>query len=260
MPAFSVSSTGRVFNGLTGVKSSLRPFVRLADEQIGGVDVRCTQPALLAFLLENRITQTAQYTQSVATYILRGFAGLWGRGAVPGREDLSSGWDVLRSLDLGSDFFEFRELVFTGEFYAALLDLCHQKGISLENKNKPDEAELRRTKDLVLQEVLAKRGCYHHDFEKAFRERFPTTWGAVRQINHRHYATLIRILQRLESWVVIENVAPLLVDKIPIVTLHDAIYGRVRDLGTIDGAFHEVFGRLGMCLKTKREIPPLGSS
>ena len=36
---FSVSGTGRVFNGLTGLSRQLRPFVRLAGEPIRGVDL-----------------------------------------------------------------------------------------------------------------------------------------------------------------------------------------------------------------------------
>ena len=45
---FSVSSTGRAFNSVTGLKRELRPTLRLGGEPIGGVDIVCAQPALLA--------------------------------------------------------------------------------------------------------------------------------------------------------------------------------------------------------------------
>ena len=48
---FTVSNTGRCFNALTGLKRDLRKTVRLAGEPIGGADIRCAQPTLLAALI-----------------------------------------------------------------------------------------------------------------------------------------------------------------------------------------------------------------
>jgi hypothetical protein len=45
---FSVSSTGRVFNAITGLKRELRRALRIGGEPVGGVDIACAQPALLA--------------------------------------------------------------------------------------------------------------------------------------------------------------------------------------------------------------------
>jgi hypothetical protein len=49
-------------------------------------------------------------------------------------------------------------------------------------------------------------------------------------------------------------VAPLLVGRIPIVTLHDAIYCRERDLPLVRAAFEEVFARIGFRLGMKPEF------
>jgi hypothetical protein len=50
-PGFTVGTTGRVFDGITGMKRELRQYVRLDGDPIRGVDIRSAQPALLAELL-----------------------------------------------------------------------------------------------------------------------------------------------------------------------------------------------------------------
>jgi hypothetical protein len=47
---FTVSSTGRVFNAITGMKRELRAALRLSGEPLGSVDIVNAQPALLALL------------------------------------------------------------------------------------------------------------------------------------------------------------------------------------------------------------------
>ena len=72
-------------------------------------------------------------------------------------------------------------------------------------------------------------------------------------VNRRNHGELIRYLQRLESWLVVENVAPRLIGRIPCVTLHDAIYGTVGELPAVEDAFGAAFGEIGCCLGLKRE-------
>jgi hypothetical protein len=64
---------------------------------------------------------------------------------------------------------------------------------------------------------------------------------------------LIRRLQRLESWLVVETVAPRLVGRVPVVTLHDAIFSTRHCLATVEAAFNEVFAEIGCRLSLKLE-------
>jgi hypothetical protein len=48
---FTVSTTGRVFNAITGLKRELRQALRINGKPLGGVDIACAQPALLAFAM-----------------------------------------------------------------------------------------------------------------------------------------------------------------------------------------------------------------
>jgi hypothetical protein len=104
-----------------------------------------------------------------------------------------------------------------------------------------------------LRDVLAKRGSYPSRVEQAFRMLFPGVHAFIRAVNRRDHGELIRHLQRLESWLVVEQVAPRLVGRVPCVTLHDAIYSTLRSLTAVEATFEEVFDEIGIHLKLKRE-------
>ena len=58
---------------------------------------------------------------------------------------------------------------------------------------------------------------------------------------------------------VIEQVAPRLVGRVPCITLHDAIYSRRSTLDTVEEAFEEVFAEIGFRLRLKREAAEGGA-
>lgn len=217
----TISSTGRVFNGLSGLKKDLRSLIRLDGEPIGCVDISNSQPAILGNLLVRGFPcQRGKRCSNIKHH----------RGA-PLAPPLSSSCPPSSS---------FLALASSGTLYEDLAEAC---GMDRESAKKR-----------FLVDVLAKKGRYPSDVENAFRGRFPEVWGAIQEINHRSHCELIRVLQRLEAWLVVETVSPCLVERIPIVTLHDAIFGRVRDLGTIDDAFQDALALIGWKLSLKREI------
>ena len=252
---FTVSTTGRCFNWLTGLKRTLRPAIRLAGEPIIGVDIKCAQPALLAVLMrlsEGRDVPTYKDT----CLLLPSPAGDDVRPLSPCQRNALGFTFVVDSLGssptLGYDCLSFEELVFHGELYERLIELCHSKGVELP---KPPE-DRDRVKLWLLRDVLAKKGDYPSDFAGVFREAFPSVHRFVRWVNRNNYAELIRSLQRLESWLVIETVAPRLVGRVPILTLHDAIYSRVQDVAVVRDAFQETFDDLGIRMAVKVDAAP----
>ena len=273
------SDTGRFFTPFCGLRRDIRPYVRLGGERIGGYDLRNAQPALLSIMLS---LQAAQLRQCVGTYIVCAPAGpgpagarALGSGRVSGFGGVSSALDSRGVLDLsyvlglfggcpdlGPDAAHFLDLTADAVFYDFMLDLCHDHGVCLDHPES--DTELRRVKVLMLQDVLAKKGNYRSDFEKVFRGEFPTVHRAIRSVVgasqsrdgfEKLHGALIRALQRFESWFVLEVVCESLVDRIPVVPLHDALYGRIQDMPIIEGAFHEAFERLGLRLQIKRDVP-----
>lgn len=189
---FSVSSTGRVFNAITGLTRELRTALRLAGEPMGSVDIRCAQPALLAMLM------TAGFPPN----------GL--KGAETYKHTLPALPALALSLLPSEDASTFSALASSGLLYESLMaDSCLSRDV---------------VKLALLRDVLAKRGRYPSAVEEAFRDAFPTVLRVIRTVNREDHGELIRLLQRAESWLVVETVAPRLLRRIPAVTLHDAIF------------------------------------
>jgi len=226
---FYVSSTGRCFNALTGLKRELRTAVLLDGEPLGSIDLSCAQPALLALYIWLLIPSSGPNSRD--TYkecLLR---------SCPWLPRLCC--DEAVEPAVFKTFLWFRDLVCSGSFYDELARLC---GLGR------DEAKHRS-----LVDVLAKDGSYPSEVEDVFSATFPGVYRVVREVNRSDHANLIRLLQRLESWLVIETVAPHLVESVPIVTVHDCIFCRVYDLPLVEQAFRETFMEIGFSLALKRE-------
>ena len=220
----TISSTHRVFNGLSGVKSDLRELIRLDDEPIGCADIRNSQPALLGNLLAY------------------GFPREWGKRCsnikihrrFPSRAPPLS---LLPGPVLAAA--SFASVAVAGDLYDELAEAFG--------------GDREFVKKRFLVDVLAKKGTYSSDVENEFRNRFPETWETIQRINGSSHCNLIRLLQRLEAWLVIERVAPKLVERLPVVTLHDAVYSAVHDLGQVEDAFRESLEEVGWRLSLKVE-------
>jgi hypothetical protein len=213
----SVGNTGRVFNSLTGLKRELRRTVRIDGEPLAGVDIACAQPALLALEMARKTPSNG--LNELSTY------KLMGSPVLPDSSPPSC--------------CSFADLVLRGQFYESLVACT---GLDRD-----------RVKLAFLRDVLAKRGRYPSVVEDAFRSLFPTVYKFVRSVNRDDHAELIRQLQRRESWLVVERVAPRLVGRVPCVTLHDAIYTARGCLPVVETAFNEVFDEIGFHLTLKRE-------
>jgi len=214
--SFTVANSGRVFNSITSLKRELRPCLRLAGEPLGCVDIREAQPALLAMIMTQ--DSPSNGWKGCATYrVSRGGGGGGG----------------------GADVLDFCSLVSEGSFYKKLGELT--------GTDRP------YAKKRFLVDVLAKKGGYQSKHEDAFRQRFPSVWNYIRSVNQKDHGELIRRLQRAEADFVIHSVAPRLVGRIPVLSLHDALYGRLGDLDDIEQAFHDAITQAGFSMAFKRE-------
>jgi hypothetical protein len=245
--AYSIGATGRRFNAITQMAKVLRPCLRLAGERIVGLDVRATQPALLGTLIELGVKgKTCNIILSALVSRLREI-----EAPVP----RCRRWTGLPGLEAavsaprpGPDFEVYLEAV-DNDLYNDLVRRCMEREIDL---GADPAARRSRAKHLMMQDILGRRGWYHSSFQGVFEEAFPTVLRFARHIQKaghgdRWHGELIRVLQRLESWLVVEQVAPVLVDRgVLVVTLHDEFYIRERDTPIARSVFADVCGRLGL--------------
>jgi hypothetical protein len=212
--SFTVANSGRCFNSITSLKRELRPCLRLAGEPLGCVDIREAQPALLAAMMIQK--PPSHGWKGCATYRVSR-----GGGGCP------------------ADVLDFCLLVSAGSFYKTLGEITGTRRAYAKKR--------------FLVDVLAKKKDYPSKIEDAFRDRFPSVHRFIREINHDDHAELIRKLQTAEADLVIHSVAPRLVERIPILTLHDALFGRLGDVDDIEQAFHDAITQAGFSMALKRE-------
>ena len=260
---FSVAGTGRVFTTFTGLKRELRPFCRLDGEVLGGVDIRCIHPSLLASIMRHSGEDVPSYIQGwlrcvegkdAATLRASGYPGLL---AALSRSAPSRGPDA--------ELYEKLALAGPGEqdVYEYLADACAAEGIDVLTEAMRPTKRVRvsvpstardAAKVCHMRYMVALPGSYRPPFAWVFEKCFPSVFACATFVNRLGAGELIRVLQRVESIIVIEQVAPRLVRQgVGFLTLHDAIWAGEKDVPAVVDAFNAVFGDIGVSLKLKVE-------
>ena len=264
----SVGRYGRVANSITNMKREVRCALRYKGRPLAGVDISCAQPSLLALLMGTICSQQGGKkltSYNACTRIPSLFLppGLVQAPAVPvpflpwsDRTDRTEKTEkTAPSFCLCPSVARFAEVCRAGELFSLLGSRLCASGYPLQR------AEIKKR---FLADVLAKRKAsasgaeYPSPVEDAFREEFPGVWRFIRAVNQdgwEHWR-LIRILQRLESWLVIEQVCQRFTTVFPkefIITLHDAVYVRPKAVERLVDVFEEVFDELAFHMTLKRE-------
>ena len=229
----NIGRFGRLSNNITSMKREIRPALRLGQEPLQHVDIRCCQPALI------------------------GKAARAAREEDRGQRRPASNYDspfVHHLFSSCGDLDVYCELVQSGRFYDFLLS-------KLKTRPCPNFAR-DDLKKRFLADVVAKRKANRHGaeypsaVEDTFQRLFPSVYRFIRDINRDgwEHENLIRRLQREESRLVIETVAADLVVRHPevfVLTLHDAIFTTARGIPVVVGAFEAAFERNGFPMSLK---------
>lgn len=215
----AVGKYGRVSNSITSLKREIRTALRCAGMPLVGVDISCAQPCLLSLLI--RFCQ-----QNVPSYI-----------ACP--------WlPLLPAVAPCPSLALFSAACLSGELFGILGMRLRDAGIDWSR----DTVKKRFLADVLAKKKANAAGAeYPSAIENIFRAEFPGVWRFIKSVNQDDHATLIRILQQLESWLVIEQVCGRFVQRHPgefVITIHDAAYCRPEMLGALTEAFEGVFESL----------------
>lgn len=229
---FAIGQYLRVTNSITSLKRELRCSLRLDGQELGTVDIRNSQPALLAKTLEERRTGRKENRERKRT----GETSIY----EPGNEVAKSHSENGRS--------KFTRLCQEGKFYCYIAE---KTGLSRDY-----------VKERVLTDFLAKAKANKHgdeypsEVEDFIRDEFPDEYWEVRATNRDgwEHANQIRELQIVESKLVIEGVAQTLRQRSPdlkFLTLHDAIFCPVDRIDEVQSAFDETFRQNGFPMATE---------
>jgi hypothetical protein len=217
----SVGNYGRVANSITSLKREIRSALRSSGTPLAGVDISCAQPCLLSLLI--RICQ-----ENVGSYI--------GTPWLP----------LLPPVAPCSSVALFAAVCLSGSLYAVLECRLRDAGYIWTR----DEVKKRFLTDVLAKKKASTAGAeYPSAIENVFKAEFPGVWKFIRDVNEDgwEHARLIRLLQQLESWLVIEQVCVRFVQQYPgefLISLHDAVYCRPEMLGALTDSFEQVFSEL----------------
>lgn len=205
-----VGPSGRVFSGLTQIPREYRHLIRLRGQPLMGVDVRNSQPLILAAVIRKERPEMA--------------------GA--------------------SDVVEYTSLCERGELYDAL---AVKAGMS------PDATKKRFF--AVFFGRVPLQSWTLSKLTKTFRDTFPTAWKIVCELKTRdtptiraNHANLARLMQKMESDIVIQDAAASLLQRgIPVLTIHDSLLSCPEYIGDLTEALKEAFAKYDLIPTLRRE-------
>ena len=224
---FHIDKYGRFHHNLTNLSSKLRKFLTYENEKLKGIDLPNAQPLLLLILL-NHIKEHKE-----SQYLV----------------DPSK---VLKAIDDNLDQVQLlKELVLNGEFYAFIyhkLQLLDHKDLPETTWEESPKAVRKTIKLEVLKWINAKRDSlddYRPYIDEIIEHHFKplhTLMWTIKSLENTpdaeltkdgntltkaSYKNAARVLQSMESDIIIKGICNQLKDEkpsIPLFTIHDCIY------------------------------------
>jgi hypothetical protein len=248
---------GRVYNNLTGLKKSLRQYLRANNRSLVGCDVTSSQPLLVGLLcrqlekgllkkglLNNNLfnnTNLSKYEHyiEIDQEFLDCVSLLSPQEQQEGeRKQGNSLYDVVlteSSQSIPEDVERYIRLCEDGRFYDELMIL---------DDNQTDRETFKKQ---VFSQVFYGKNCYEGRLTRLFARQFPTVWETIRSIKKEDYKRLSHHMLRLESEIVINRaVRRCALEGIWVVTIHDCLVTYREHADRVRQIMEEASGSVGI--------------
>lgn len=255
---------GRFHSILSNCPKEVREHWELDGQRLVEVDIANCQPLLLAWLINRLMEGNSEVNNALSLkdinntdnnqhlYKTHYYISYVSRKSVP---------TIIKPLtrkDLGrSDAAKLLVYCENGEFYDFFVN---KSGRTREEVKEGLLIELYNTwsdEDRTQREGRKRARRRTPMFLPILNREFPTAYDICRQIKKGDYANLPQLMQRIESYVLIENVCDRLMreyPELPIVTVHDAVFTIPSDVETVRRVIREVFAELlGVGVRFKGE-------
>ena len=244
---------GRVYNNVTGLKKSLRQYLRANNHSLVACDVANSQPLLVGLLCRHMkqgfssinlsnlaySTQFNHYVEIDQEFLDRLYH------SSPQKQEEGGGggqgdslYDVVltKSSQLGlGDVESYVRHCEEGRFYDELMVL---------DDNQTDRETFKK---LVFTQVFYGKNCYEGRLTRLFSKEFPTVWETIRTIKKEDYKRLSHNMLRLESEIVINRaVRQCAVEGIWVVTIHDCLVTYPEHAERVSQIMVEAFESVGI--------------
>lgn len=243
---------GRIYNNVTGLKSSFRKYLRANNNGLVACDVTNSQPLLVGLLCRRLLDGSSclsltnnshssqfnyyEFDQDLLDRISLSF---------PQKEEEEGGigednsqYDVVlteSSQIVPSDIEKYINLCEEGRFYDELMAL---------DDNQSDRDKFKRQ---IFTQVFYGENFYEGRLTRLFAKEFPTVWETIRKIKKEDYKRLSHHMLRLESEIVINRaVRRCALEEIWVVTIHDCLVTVPDHARRVREIMVEAFGSVGI--------------
>jgi hypothetical protein len=257
---------GRVYNNVTGLKKSLRQYLRANNQELVGCDVSNSQPLLVGLLcrhmnyglLTNKLakfpdlqglasnklcnntysSQFNHYVEITQEFLHNLSLSLHKKQEEGGGGEGNSLYDVVltNSSQLApGDVENFIQLFEKGKLYDNLMILDH---------NQTDRETFKKQ---IFTQVFYGENCYDGRLTRLFAQEFRAVWETIRTIKKEDYKRLSHQMLRLESEIVINRaVRQCALDGIWVVTIHDCLVTYPEQAERVSQIMEAAFGSVGV--------------
>lgn len=208
-------NVGRFHSNLTNLKKEIRNYITYQGQILVNVDIKNSQPLFSTLLLNKEFysRNTLYNISSIPDYnsflsnIYHSYSSLTIM--------------VVKSLEKtdSQNIKKYIEIVNSGSFYEQIFKEMYP--------DLPfDKAKAKTMMFMIFFSRNNYMGQPKAEPKKRFKKLFPKTYEIFRLLKLCDYTALSRILQRIESNVIIQNVVPRITrerPKLPIFTIHDSI-------------------------------------
>jgi hypothetical protein len=218
---YSVDNTvGRFHSNLTNLKKDLRKYLTYEGKPLAIVDIANAQPLFSALLLKKEFYMGE--TELNWKKIVSLSSNLYSTSQL---HKLTTSLLTYITLQLSSErqaqssFQEYLESVQAGTFY----EIAHQKMFPGQHFNK------KKVKEAVFITFFSDNhfiGQWDAQPKKLFAQTYPDVYWLFKRIKRGNHALLALLLQRIESYIIVETVARRIATErpeLPIYTIHDGI-------------------------------------
>ncbi len=208
-------NVGRFHSNLTNLKKELRNYITYQGQKLVNVDIKNSQPLFSTLLLDKDFfsRNTLYNISSIPNYhsLLSNIYHSYSSLTIM----------VVKSLEKtdNQDIKKYIEIVNSGSFYEQIFKEMYP--------DLPfDKAKAKTMMFMIFFSRNNYMGQPKAEPKKRFKRLFPQTYEIFRLLKLCDYTALSRILQRIESDVIIQNVVPRISrerPELPIFTIHDSI-------------------------------------
>ena len=207
-------NVGRFHSNLTNIKRELRHFITYRGQKLVNIDIKSAQPLISTLLLSKEFYQKFEAHLSIQSFPTI-FNTL--QLQLSKSSSLSSYIMLVECLEnIDNQFFKkYTNLVKSGSFYEVLSELVYPG-------KKISKAEVK----LNVYRVFFSKNRSHNPFKTRFKKLFPEVYNVFALYKRKDHTCLSRLLQSIESFVMIQSVAKRISrerPELPIFTIHDSI-------------------------------------